>query len=213
MSVDGKLGRTFTIPAAGRPLDASIRVSARGAVLLGDGLLGSDGFAVDGRVDGRGRRLQGWARIGWRPDRPVTLRAEDESGRRIDIAKARNPQAGWQWPFRLDLAATRLRGCRICISAQLPDGHWQPLPDAPLLLPPAIRLPGRQPARLDRWKSHPARPGPQPESSWRDSPIDVVIPVYRGRSSWWTMHRTIARSANHSTLSKPMAVSGCSETR
>ena len=53
---------------------------------------------------------------------------------------------------RWNRAAPACRGSRIRITAQLPDGRWQPLPDTPLLLGRALRLADPKPARLARWR-------------------------------------------------------------
>ncbi|HEY1725447.1 MAG TPA: glycosyltransferase [Steroidobacteraceae bacterium] len=83
--------------------------------------------------------------------------------------------------MKLDLRTSGVGGHRITVSAQLPDGRWQPLPDTPLLLEPAVRLAGRQSPRLLRWRPRAARPGLRRALSQNQRLIDVIIPVYRGR--------------------------------
>jgi len=173
--------RAFHFKCPLRSLDAPLAVSSRGISLLGSGGRVPSDFALDGRAEGRGRRLSGWARVGWSPTQPVRLRVEDEDGHRGRVRTLRTAQPGWRWPFEIDLRAAGLRGSRIRISAQLPDGRWQPLPDAPLLLEPAVRLSGRKPVRLLQWRPISSRARRGRAALEHAQRTDVIIPVYRGR--------------------------------
>lgn len=136
-----QMGRNWafrqSIPAAARRLAAraaSLSVSHGKTPLLGSGLGVPHEFALDARADGRGQEVHGWARIGWSPGEPVRLRIEDEAGARCTVWTESVALPGHRWPFRVDLRSARLRGQLLRISARLPDGRWQPLPDAPLML-------------------------------------------------------------------------------
>jgi GT2 family glycosyltransferase len=161
--------------------DARLEVSSHGVPLLGSGLAIPSDFALDARAHSSGRRLAGWVRVGWLPSRPVRLRIEDEHGRSCAARTSGVARPGWHWPFRFDLRALGLRGSSIRISAQLPDGRWQPLPDSPLLLEAAARLPGRRPARLVRWSARSTQVPRARVMSQNQRLTDVIIPVYRGR--------------------------------
>ena len=175
--------RDFSFQSPQRSLDAQLEVSSRGVPLLGSGLRLPSDFALDGRAESRGRCLTGWARIGWWPMRPLRLRVEDEDGHHAAVKSTRVAQPGWRWPFQIELRAAGLRGNRIDVSAQLPDGRWQPLPDSPLLLEPAVRLAGRHPVRLPKWSARSSRPRLGRALSQNDRQTDVIIPVYRGREA------------------------------
>jgi GT2 family glycosyltransferase len=177
----GKNRRAFSVPCAPRRHTATLSVSVRGLALLGSGPPLASDFALDSRLWSRGRRLTGWVRLGWQPARPLRLRVEDENGKRAAARTGRTAQPGWRWPLEIDLPALQLRGNRIRVSAQLPDGRWQALPDAPLLLEPALRLPGGRPVRLPRWGTRAARPLRRHALSQKQRLTDVIIPVYRGR--------------------------------
>ena len=78
--------------------------------------------------------------------------------------------------FELDLAAAGLRVSRITVSARLPDGRLEALPDAPLLLAravPAIGEADSPPAAGGASMAAAALPEP--------APVAIVVPVYRGR--------------------------------
>ena len=174
--------RRFSLVLPAPPREAVVKVSSRGVALLGSGLRLSTDFAMDGRADAKATGVFGWARIGWQPEQPVRLTFEDEYESRYCAATQRICGPGYRWPFRLDLRRVGLRGDRINISAELPDGRWQKLPDAPLLLPRAVRSPDPRKARLSRWdqaatlaRKH------RPHVLTRAPLVDVVIPVYRGR--------------------------------
>ncbi len=83
--------------------------------------------------------------------------------------------------FEVDLRAAGLDGDRIEISAQLPDGRWQALPDSPLLLESAVRLKGLRSRRAlvrDSARGHAGR-----AAIGRAPRTDVIVPVYGGREA------------------------------
>jgi GT2 family glycosyltransferase len=165
--------RSFRFQPPGIELDATVEVSSSGVALLGSGARIPADFSIDGRSTSRGRIIRGWARLGWRPARPLRLRIEDENGRCVTARTLRVPQPGWRWPFQISLRAAGLRGSRIRISAQRPDGRWEPLPDSPLLLESAVRLPRQRGIFAARARAKPAVK--------RAPRTDIIIPVYRGR--------------------------------
>jgi GT2 family glycosyltransferase len=167
---NGRLTFRFRPPQwiAGIPF----HVSSRGVPLLGSvGTLPSK-FGLDGRATGTGRLITGWARLDWLPSQPVQLRFEDEAGHTHRVTTGEVVQPNLRWPFRVDLRRAGIRGSRIRISAQLPDGRWQTLPDAPLLLEGAVRL-SRSDTRASRRRVN----SPNVQRTQR---CDVIIPVFRG---------------------------------
>jgi GT2 family glycosyltransferase len=176
---EGARGFRFQLPKA--RLAATLTVSVRTVPLLGSGTVLSEHFGLDGRGEARGRRVTGWVRLGWRPARSPRLRIEDEHGHRRALSTVRQAQPGWRWPFALDLPGVRAFGDRWVISAQLPDGRWQALPDAPLLLAPAVRLAGPRAPRLPSWSARASRPRLARALSQNTRLTDIIIPVYRGR--------------------------------
>ncbi len=171
---------TFSLQLPQLRLDTRVEMSCRGMPLLGSGGLIPADFGLDGRTESSGRRITGWVRVGWLPTRPVRLRFDDENRRRGAAMTRRAALPGWRWPFQFDRRAAGLRGSRIQISAERPDGGWQPLPDSPLLLEPAVHLAGRKPVRLSTWRAKPSRGRGQAHIK-RAKLTDVIIPVYRGR--------------------------------
>ena len=171
--------RTFSLQLPQLRFNTTVEVSCRGVPLLGSGARIPPDFALDARASS-GRCVTGWVRVGWLPTRPVRLRFEDENGHCGTAMTSRAALPGWRWPFQFDRRAARLRGSRIQIFAQRPDGGWQPLPDSPLLLEPAVRLAGRKPVRLPAWRARPSRVRGQDHVK-RAKFTDVIIPVYRGR--------------------------------
>ncbi|HLZ98170.1 MAG TPA: glycosyltransferase, partial [Steroidobacteraceae bacterium] len=173
---------TFRFPLPQGFAGAAVRVCCGGSLLLGSEQGPPADFGLDGRAADTfvGRRVSGWARMGWRPDRPLDLCIEDENGHRRVIKTGKLPKPGLRWPFTLDLRELGIDGNRLRISARTPDGRWQPLPDSPLLLTPAIRSPSRKPKALGRWRvtSTGSSSGPTPQ---RAPSVDIIIPVYRGR--------------------------------
>ncbi len=173
--------RTFSFKSAPLGLDATLEVSSHGVPLLGSGSRIPPDFALDGRTQSSGRCLLGWARVGWLPSGRVRLRIEDESGHRAEQMTRSPAQSGWRWPFKIDPRGAGLRGSRIQVSAQLPDGRWRQLPDSPLLLEPAVHLAGRKPLRLPAWSTTSPTSRPKPVLVQNARRTDVIIPVYRGR--------------------------------
>ena len=158
-----------------------LHISAGGVPLLGSGQRLPPDFSLDGRASGNDDQLSGWTRVGWLPAQSVLLNFEDEDGHSHRGSTKDVALPGYRWPFRINPRRTGLRGDRISISAQLPDGRWQPLPDTPFLLTRAIRNKGQRLARLPRWREG-AAVKRMPRLSARPAPqIDVIIPVYKGR--------------------------------
>jgi GT2 family glycosyltransferase/glycosyltransferase involved in cell wall biosynthesis len=175
-------GRTvFSFPAPQTTAEAILHLSCGGVPLLGSPRRLPLEFALDGRAESNGKRISGWARVGWLPTQPVALSFEDEGGRAHRSRTKAIARPGLRWPFQIDLRSAGLRGSRISIAAQLPDGRWQPLPDTPLLLDRALRFKGQKPVRLPRWRtaSSPVK-HVRLASSRRAAPVDVLIPVYGG---------------------------------
>jgi GT2 family glycosyltransferase/glycosyltransferase involved in cell wall biosynthesis len=176
---DGRTLFSFQAPqTAGGTL---LHMSSAGVALLGSPRRLPLEFGLDGRAGVDGDRICGWARLGWLPAQPVQLCFEDEDGHRHRLRTKGSVRPGYRWPFRLDAQGVGLTGSRLHITAQLPDGRWQPLPDTPLLLDRALRFKGLKRVRLPRWRkqSSPVK-GLRPHSSRRAAPIDVLIPVYGG---------------------------------
>lgn len=176
----GRTGFSF------QPLPGSaagtLHLLAGGLPLLGSGRRLAHDFGLDGRTDGNADEVTGWVRIGWLPSHPVILSVEDEDGRSHRLKTRRTAMAGYRWAFRFSPRRAGLRGSRLIVSARLPDGRWQPLPDAPLLLPRALRIKGAPGRRLPRWNQRRAPTKPVPRVAARRAPrIDIVIPVYAGR--------------------------------
>ncbi len=176
-------GRTeFSFQAPQTTGEAMLHVSCGEMPLLGSPRRLPQDFGLDGRTESDGKRIHGWARLGWLPTQPVALNFEDENGRTHRSTTQAVARPGLRWPFEVDLRRAGLSGSRIIISAQLPDGRWQPLPDTPLLLDRALRIKGQKRLRLPRWRQENSRvKRTRPASSRRAAPIDVLIPVYGGR--------------------------------
>jgi GT2 family glycosyltransferase len=147
---EGRRARAFSFELPHLRTRASLEVMSHGVPLLGSGSRIPLEFALDGRVESRGRRVTGWARIGWSPRLPVRLRIEDETGRGEPLS-SRAMLPAHRWGFTMALRGTQLSGSRIEVKAQLPDGGWQALPDSPLLLEPAVRLEDAKPRHMGRW--------------------------------------------------------------
>jgi GT2 family glycosyltransferase/glycosyltransferase involved in cell wall biosynthesis len=162
---------TFKSPQAAR--QALLYVASRGVPLLGSGCRIPCEFGLDGRADTSGRYIKGWSRLRWLPARPLRLRFEDERGACHQARSKSIPTAGFRWPFQIDPRDASLGGDRINISAQLPDGRWQSLPDTPLLFERAVRP--------TETRSPPPRSNrPTPSGGQRAKWVDIIIPVYRG---------------------------------
>ncbi len=146
--------------------------------LLGSGARLAEDFALDGRTHHAGRRVTSWVRLGWLPTRAPRLRFADGRRGRVDVQPKGPPEPGWRWTCTLDLGATTLRGERIHVAAQLPDGRWHALPDSPLLL----RAPRPPRPTLAATQASPVRASPARRTRSRTSrAIDIIIPVYGNR--------------------------------
>lgn len=180
VSRDGRIAFTFPAPqVAGRQI---LHVYSGDIPLLGSGRRLPLEFSLDGRAESVGGRIEGWARVGWLPTQLVQLRFEDEHGHFHRSRTKGIARPGLRWPFRMDLRSAGVRGSRIHITAQMPDGRWHPLPDTPLLLDRALRFRGLKPIRLPRWrKDNSPVKRVQRSSSRHAAPIDILIPVYGGR--------------------------------
>jgi GT2 family glycosyltransferase len=188
--------RAFRIESPQRNPHASVEVTSRGVALLGSGSHAPEGFGLDGRAESHARRLRGWACLSWSPMRPLRIRIEDEAGRRALARTAR--EASGRRTFDVDLRAAGLRGSRIEVTAELPDGRWQPLPDSPLLLAPAVRGSGRTPPPMPRWGTRAS--GPRSSKSFKRAKVtDVIIPVYRGREETLACIESVLASVDHRT--------------
>lgn len=171
--------RSFTFPQPQAGARVRLVVSSRGAPLLGSAANPPADFGLDGRVDSRGRRLTGWARLGWYPGRVPTLRVEDETGRSVSARVGDVAEPGWRWRFAADLRAAKFSGSRIVVSARLPDGLWHPLPGAPLLLEAPLHRGSTSPT-LGTWRNTPvARKSSRALKQAKT--VDIIIPVHRGR--------------------------------
>ncbi len=189
--------RAFRFESPQRNPHASLEVTSRGVALLGSGSSVPERFALDGRTESRGRRVRGWALLGWSPARAMRIRFEDETGRHYVARTAR--EASGRGLFEIDLRAAGLPGGRIEVTAELPDGRRQPLPDSPLLLAPALRLPGRAPAPLGRWGALASRRRSGKSASHRARLTDVIIPVYRGREETLACIESVLASVDRRT--------------
>jgi GT2 family glycosyltransferase len=151
-----------------------LTVLVNGSPLLGSPISCRRDFDLDGRATTQGSRVTGWVKLGWLPSRPVDLVITDERGGRADIAAPTTTAS--PGPQRLDFRPRDkgLTGNQIFISAVLPDGSMQQLPDAPLLLEQAVP-PFKAPARPHR------RSDPRPAARPHRPPVAIVMPVYLGR--------------------------------
>src|ERR1700722_7959255 len=188
--------RPFSFPTPKLNVHSHLDVRSRDAPLLGSGLCVPPKFALDARVSAKGNWLSGWARIGWLPTRRLRLRFEDEAGHRTAVATC-PAFPGWGLPFRINMRAAGLRGSRILISAQLPDGRWEPLPDSPLLLERALLSSGHKPLRLRHWSAAPLRP--KLPRALRTDLTDVIIPIYRGREESLACIDSVLATVDHET--------------
>ena len=168
--------QAFAIPLKGLPVLGPIVAEIDGTPLLGSGLAYPPDFALDGRTQAKGRRLTGWVQLGWAPSHPPELMIEDERGGRWSAKSQPSAANSQRHQFELDLAVAGLRGSRITVSARLPDGRLEALPDAPLLLARAVPAVGNADAP-------PAGDGPSraPAALPDPAPTAIVVPVYRGR--------------------------------
>jgi GT2 family glycosyltransferase len=176
--VDGRLA--FSFKPRRSDVIAGCEATRRGAALLGSGARIPQNFALDGRAECGGSGLTGWARVGWSPTQAVRVRVEDENGDRGAVSEGRSEGLNGRWPFKIDLRDIGLKGARLVISAQLPDGRWQALPDSPLLLKAAVRPAKDRVASLAGWRACASRLHVKNNSVKRAAIADVIIPVYRG---------------------------------
>ena len=149
-----------------------LHVFVDGAPLLGSGLAYPPDFDLDGRATDTNGRVTGWVRIGWRPSAPLELVFEDAHGATARVASEPDSSARGRRAFALDPAASGLKGNEIFISAVLPDGAMQRLPDAPLLLDKAV-----PPFTIRK----PARGAAKPAARRGKRPVTIIVPVYLGR--------------------------------
>jgi GT2 family glycosyltransferase len=180
-----RLGRdpilnTFNLPPPPCGSGEALEVASRGKALLGSGgrSIPAD-FGFDGRSSAQSTRVTGWTRIGWLPTHPLRVRIEDDKGRNTMTRVGGVSLPVWRWPFWIDVRHVALRGERLRLSAQLPDGRWHPLPDSPLILERALHQGRGKSRRLGAWRA-----GKSPSkavSVTRAEATDIVIPVYGGR--------------------------------
>jgi len=194
--------RAFSFKSSQLLPTSMLDVGIRGVALIGSGARTPADFGLDGRVTGNARRLGGWARLGWWPDRPLRLRvedllAEDKSGHRHSVRTDRVASPGWRWPFAIDRRVLGLRGHRIQVSAQLPDGRWQPLPDSPVLLEAALRSGDHRGARLSAWRPNQSRQRQRAALNQNARRTDVIIPVYSGREESLACIASVLATIDH----------------
>jgi GT2 family glycosyltransferase len=190
--------RPFSFPTPQLNLHSQLEVRSRDVPFLGSGLSVPPKFAFDGRTASSGTWLKGWARIGWLPTRQLRLRIEDEHGHRA-TAKTGRASPGRELPFKINMRAAGIRGSCIRISAQLPDGHWERLPDSPLLLERALLSAGHKPLRLRDWSASATPPRLRRPVTKRAPLTDVIIPVYRGREETLACISTVLATVDHET--------------
>jgi GT2 family glycosyltransferase/glycosyltransferase involved in cell wall biosynthesis len=159
---------------------APLEVRLREVPLIGSGLAVPEAFGLDARTRLCGNRVAGWAHLAWRPQQRLRLKVEDEHGQGAELHTEAAPIHARGLPFELSPRARGLRGDRLSISARLPDGAWQALPDSPLLREPAV-IGGRHGRlRLGRWAPTTARAREVMASA---PPVDVIVPVYRDKDA------------------------------
>ncbi|AWK90203.1 glycosyltransferase [Azospirillum thermophilum] len=166
------------------PLDATtegeeLALTLSGVPLLGSPLRPLRCAPVEGSAVLEGSVLSGWAWCPGDPPRQVAVRVGDSTGRSVTFAADRPIEApgdfgmeDGKYGFLLDLEKTSLTPGLLQVTAGAGD---TPLAGSPLPWPGpnrAIRLPAPV-------LPPPARPG---RSLRPPAAIDVVIPVYRGRS-------------------------------
>lgn len=152
---------------------AALDVAIGGIPLLGSGLPYPPDFDLDGRATDSDGRITGWIRVGWRPFAAVELVLEDETSAHARIPTEPDAGVRGRRSFALDPAEAGLKGNEIFISAALPDGTMQRLPDAPLLLDKGV------PAVAARKGL--ARVPLKPADRQRPRPVTIIVPVYLGR--------------------------------
>lgn len=177
----GGATRAFTIE-----LDS--RVRAIGALearvgrqaLLGSGLQLPPAYGLEGQIRCEGNTLSGWASLQWDRSLPLKLCVEDETGTKAWIYTQATPgseDALKGHPYSLDLVKAGIKGKRISVSATLPSGQMEPLPDSPWLQPAALQaMSSRLPSAA---RGTPGSPSMQRRQT-APRGIDIVIPVYTG---------------------------------
>ncbi|HZB90955.1 MAG TPA: glycosyltransferase, partial [Stellaceae bacterium] len=170
IGADGLAG--FRLPAVSVPSRHALCAVAAGASLIGSGLSYPPIFELDSRITAEGGRIAGWVSLVWSPDVALALSIKDGLGHRHPLDTAPDPAAPWRRRFDLDPRATALSGGEFAISALLPDGSQQALPDSPLLLTAERAAPPRR--RLGRSLRQAA------PAAIRRRGIDVIVPVYGG---------------------------------
>ncbi len=130
--------QTFAIPLLNLSIRGPLIAEIDGTAFFGSSLAYPPDFALDGRCHVDRRRLTGWVQLGWAPTLSPELVIEDERGGRQSASSRPGEADARRHHFELDLAAAGLRGSRITVSARLPDGRLEALPDAPLLLARAV---------------------------------------------------------------------------
>jgi GT2 family glycosyltransferase/glycosyltransferase involved in cell wall biosynthesis len=174
----------FSLPAFQPSPQTPVRVSVDGVPLLGSGLRYKPDFDLDGRATLEGGKVTGWVALGWLPRGEIDL-----------VVEGRGPAWLARKKFRLSTSPDRTCFGRrrfsfhqtqagplantILISAILPDGETEPLPDAPLLVNPALEAADRPRRRRPAfWRPFWNRL-PFPHKRKADK-VAVVIPVYKG---------------------------------
>jgi GT2 family glycosyltransferase len=157
-----------------------LSAAVEGAALIGSEFAYPPDFGIDGRSNIQGSHLTGWVRLGWTPYLSPKLLIGDERGGRVSMDTRPDHAERRRHRFEFDLGSAGLRGHRITISAYLPNGGLEALPDAPLLLAKAVPPIGPVMALGDGIKAGPsptrsilARPDP--------APVAIVVPVYGGQ--------------------------------
>jgi GT2 family glycosyltransferase len=179
---------------------SKVEVSNRGVPLLGSGQHMAADFGLDGQTTIRARDLRGWARVGWRPTHPPPVRIRDERGGQMTLKSARTTAGAHRWPFELELRASGIRGHRIQVELQLPNGAWRSLPDSPLILAPAVRFLRDRPVRLPKWTSRVAAKPVRPRGIKRPRFTDVIVPIYRGREESLACLDAVLSTIDHNTV-------------
>jgi GT2 family glycosyltransferase/glycosyltransferase involved in cell wall biosynthesis len=165
----------FRLPLPGPTVRGAVSIQVDGAALLGSGLMLPPEFALDGRAMIDGQLISGWASVAWLRRPPDTLTIEDDQGRRATMGLSADQSDPAIGRFTVDTTMLGLGGDRFVISAVLPDGHTQALPDGPLL-----RRPGPVP-RSVRSSRRPLRSAVRRRTTPPRALIDVIVPVYLGR--------------------------------
>lgn len=189
--------RHFALAAPASDPHAAMHAACRGMRLLGSGGRIPREFALDGRADFDGRRLKVWASLGWRPDHPLRIRIDDglQPSRELLLDRERGlrPRAPCSLPIPRVADVERLLIC-----AQLPDGRWQPLPDAPLLLSSAADGLAERRRRLRKGPG--SRKRPEQRAMLSAAPgTDVVIPVHGERELSLTCIATVLATVDEAT--------------